>query len=256
MDAALAPWRLPGRGLGPETSASSTWLADRIADPGRKVADRLVRQGLIVLAPSAIHHDVCRCAQNMIEECADLADAVRTVTQHVHLLDASPGYDVSHSEPRWLNRIFVSVPDRRDEVGALRFAEGVIHEAMHLALTLLELQHPLVRGGADMMPSPWRHEPRPTGGVLHGLFVFSCLHAAFRELSRGCRGAAAEHVRGRLDDISAEVLSIDLKTLSAGLTPLGCELAHDWSQGVSRAARSAAGYRTTAPASFGSGTTG
>ena len=71
------------------------------------------------------------------------------------------------------------------------------------------------------------------GGVLHGLFVFSCLHAAFRELSEGRERAAAEHVRGRLDDISTEVLSIDLETLSAGLTPLGRELAHRWSRSVS-----------------------
>jgi HEXXH motif-containing protein len=233
-NAASAPWRLPGRSLGPETSASSTWLADRIVAPGRDVTDHLARQGLIVRDPSAFHHDVCLRAQRLIEGCDDLADVVRSVTHEIHLLDASPGYDVSHSEPRWLNRIFVSVPDRWDDVGALRFAEGVIHEAMHLALTLLEVERPLVQSSATMMPSPWRDELRPIGGVLHGLFVFSCLHSAFCRLSAACEGQAANHVRGRLHEIAGEVDSIDLETLSAGLTAFGAKLARRWSEGVSR----------------------
>jgi len=179
----------------------------------------------------AIDPDMCLRSQRLIERCGDLAGIVRSVTQEIHLLEAEPGYDVSHSEPCWLHRAFVSVPDRRDEVGALRFAEGVIHEAMHLELTLFENNQALVRNTADTMPSPWRDEPRPVGGVLHGLFVFSCLHAAFRKLAGGTDAAAADHIHGRLRDISEEVRSIDLPKLSAGLTPLGAELTHRWSSG-------------------------
>lgn len=232
-DSTSAPWRLPNRRPGRRPPTSWGWLGDRIVDARQDVASHIARQGLTPLAATRLDGDMCLRSQELIERCGDLADIVRSVTHEIHLLDAPPGYDVSHSEPCWPHRILVSVPDRGDEVGALRFAEGVIHEAMHLALTLLESDRPLVRRPMNAMASPWRDEPRPIGGVLHGLFVFSCLHAAFRMMTDAIDAAAAEHVGGRLRDIEEEVGSIDLTTLSAGLTPVGCTLARQWSEVVS-----------------------
>lgn len=229
-DPTSAPWRLPGRSLGRQPLASSTWLRHRIVDARQDVVSHVARQGLTSLAATAINWDMCLRSQELIERCGDLAGLVRSVTHEIHLIDAVPGYDVSHSEPCWPHRILVSVPDRHDEIGALRFAEGVIHEAMHLTLTLLEKDRPLVRSTADTMPSPWREEPRPIGGVLHGLFVFCCLHAAFRKIAGAIDATVADHVSGRLRDIAEEVGSIDLATLSAGLTPFGCTLARQWSE--------------------------
>ena len=231
-NATSAPWRLPGRSLDRQPPASSTWLRDRIVDAQRDVVSHVARQRLTTLAATAIDEVMCLRAQKLIEGFGDLADLVQSVTHDIHLIDAPPGYDVSHSEPCWPHRILVSVPDRHDEIGALRFAEGVIHEAMHLALTFLENDRPLVQSSADAMASPWRDEPRPVGGVLHGLYVFSCLHAAFRMVTGAVDAAAADHVRGRLRNIAEEVGSIDLATLSAGLTPLGCTLAGKWSEEV------------------------
>ena len=154
------------------------------------------------------------------------------MARKVHLLDSAPGYDVSHSEPEWHHRIWVSVPDRADEVGALRFAEGVIHEAMHLELTQLELDRPMIEDGTAMMQSPWRDELRPIGGVLHGLFVFACLETAIRIMSFGVEGLPASHARRRRHDIRAEVASIDVAILVSGLTPFGAELVRSWIHGV------------------------
>lgn len=229
-DPAAVPWHLPGRSLHDQSPASSTWLGDRIVDAALDVASHVARQKLTTLAATAIDADMCLRSQELIERCGDLGDLVRSVTDEIHLLEASPGYDVSHSEPCWPHRILVSVPDRHDEIGALRFAEGVIHEAMHLALTFLENDRPLVLSEADEMASPWREEPRPIGGVLHGLFVFSCLYAAFRMMAGRIDAAAADHVSGRLREISEEVGSIDLSVLMSGLTPLGCTLARRWSE--------------------------
>lgn len=226
----MVPWRLPGRSLDDQSPASSTWLRDRIVDASQEVASHVERQKLTTLAATAINGDMCLRSQELIERCGDLADLIRSVTHEIHLLEAAPGYDVSHSEPCWPHRTFVSVPDRHDEVGALRFAEGVIHEAMHLALTLLENDRLLVRSQADMMASPWREEPRPIGGVLHGLFVFSCLFTAFRVMAGAIDTAATHHVSSRLRDIAGEVGSINLTALSSGLTPFGRILARQWSE--------------------------
>jgi hypothetical protein len=38
------------------------------------------------------------------------------------LLKAPPAFDISHSEPRWPQPIFVSVPGKRGQVSALRAA--------------------------------------------------------------------------------------------------------------------------------------
>ncbi|WP_281821379.1 HEXXH motif-containing putative peptide modification protein [Sphingobium sp. BS19] len=231
-DAETVPWRLPGRTHNRRPPASPTWLRDRIVAAPQDVMSDVVLQGLTTLVTVTIDPDMCLRSQQLIEQCGALADVVRGAIQEIHLLDAKPGYDVSHSEPCWLHRVFVSVPDRHDEIGALRFAEGVIHEAMHLELTLLENDRPLVQSPADTMLSPWREEARPIGGVLHGLFVFSCLHTAFRMLVSGTDAAATDHVQGRLHDIAEEVSSIDLATLSSGLTPTGCTLARQWSEAV------------------------
>ncbi len=230
--AGTAPWNLPRTKQGSPQPVSQTWLRDRIVDAPRDVASHVARQRLTAIAATSIDPALCLRAQQMVERCGNLADVVRNVAQEIHLLEAEPGYDVSHSEPCWLHRVLVSVPDRLDEVGALRFTEGLIHEAMHLELTLLENEQALVRNPTDTMPSPWREEPRPIGGVLHGLYVFSCLYAAFAMVADSTDAEGAVHIEGRLHDISEEIRSIDLSRLSAGLTPLGCGLANRWSSVV------------------------
>lgn len=56
------------------------------------------------------------------------------------------------------------------------FAETVTHEAAHTWLFLVEEVTPLAErcwDGNDCL-SPWREDARPIGGVIHGVFVFSC----------------------------------------------------------------------------------
>jgi HEXXH motif-containing protein len=146
----------------------------------------------------------------------------------LHLLRADPGYDVSHSQPRWRSRVFVSIPDRSDDIGALRFAEGLVHEAMHLNLTLFEAHHPIITDQKGMMTSPWHAEQRPYLGVAHGLFVFTCLRAYFDELHGQKLRTVYEHTQTRITQIRSEVASISLVELSRGLTPLGRSLAASW----------------------------
>ena len=159
-----------------------------------------------------------------------LAAISAEVVDDIHLLRASSGYDVSHSEPRWRRRIFVSVPERHDDVGALRLAESIVHEAMHLHLTNTEMVQLLVVEFHRRIKSPWRAELRSYQGVLHGLFVFTCLEVYFRRLAQKTvhPDAVARHCKKRVDEIRAEIESLDISRLCEGLTPLGAILAQQW----------------------------
>ena len=145
------------------------------------------------------------------------------------LLKAPSGYDISHSEPRWPADIFVSVPERDDDIGAIRFAESVVHEAMHLHLSNFERRFPLVANTPKTMMSPWRSEQRPVQGILHGLFVFSCLYNFFEQLSdKALVRQVKTHCASRLVTIGEEIRSIDLEELGDSLTQVGKALAFQW----------------------------
>ncbi|HEX8214871.1 MAG TPA: HEXXH motif-containing putative peptide modification protein, partial [Allosphingosinicella sp.] len=109
------------------------------------------------------------------------------------------------------------------EVAALRAAENVVHEAMHLQLSFVEQATPLVADLEATIRSPWKQEPRQLQGVLHGLYVFVCISAFFRGLQEvdalGTPGR--KHVEGRLSDIEAEIASVAVGDLKKGLTPAG-----------------------------------
>jgi HEXXH motif-containing protein len=105
---------------------------------------------------------------------------VAALVRSVHVLDpVNDDYDVSFSEPHIPFSIFISVPRAGDLISALRVAEAIVHEAMHLQLTLTEQVVPLVRTRSLQHYSPWRGEFRSARGVLHGLYVFSVIDAFF-----------------------------------------------------------------------------
>jgi HEXXH motif-containing protein len=111
-------------------------------------------------------------------------------------------------------------------VADLRLAEAVVHEAMHLNLTNLEGFEPLVASEA-WIHSPWKSEPRPALGVLHGVYVFACIHRFFRHLCRfPLEDAQERYIKGRFVNIESEIASIDQEVLFRSLTPVGGRLAH------------------------------
>ena len=154
------------------------------------------------------------------------------LVRNIHPLAAEPGYDVSHSQPRWREAIFVSCPERGDDIGAIRLAESVVHEAMHLHLTNEEERAPLVAVSRSMAHSPWRDTERPVRGVMHGLFVFTCIHRFLRTvavatpLADGVRRYVGERIR----TITEEVEQVDLGELSCSLTPRGRASVASWSR--------------------------
>ena len=127
--------------------------------------------------------------------------------------------DVSYSDPDVPFSVFLSIPGpgRR---AALRLAESLVHECMHLHLTLIEAVLPLVGDDRASTFSPWQGRPRPLRGMLHGLYVFSVIDAFLRVLEHGGSLApdqAAFAVRRRRQ-IAGEIAQVDLPALAAGLT--------------------------------------
>ncbi|HEV2912606.1 MAG TPA: HEXXH motif-containing putative peptide modification protein [Pyrinomonadaceae bacterium] len=112
-------------------------------------------------------------AITLITRVPSLAATVTTLTKTLHIIrPEDDANDVSFSEPHIPFSIFVSVPLKRQRNDALRVAESIVHEAMHLQLTLVERITPLIKHSDKTYYSPWREEYRPIQGVLHASYVF------------------------------------------------------------------------------------
>ncbi|HEV7506749.1 MAG TPA: HEXXH motif-containing putative peptide modification protein [Thermoanaerobaculia bacterium] len=115
-----------------------------------------------------------------LEEALEIMGGVPTVLPTVcslvralHLIDsADDEVDISFSEPGLPFSAFISVPGSSAVAGAVRVAEALLHEAMHLQLTLVEAILPLVTQTERTYFSPWRNEYRTAQGILHALYVF------------------------------------------------------------------------------------
>ncbi len=164
-----------------------------------------------------------------------LREAVEALVQRVHpLVPRGPGYDSSHSDPELPFSIFVSIPDG-EPAAALRLAESILHEAMHLQLSLVEGREPLVR---QLQPgervatgySPWQSTKRPIGGLVHGLFVFRVIFDWLGALSASLphdRDIAYYAARRRVE-IGQEVESLGDLAASPALTAPGKRLVSHW----------------------------
>ncbi len=219
------PWRLPGLEISVAAAPLDVdWLWPRVVAPPPAIAAHVRDGGLQFADISDGDRGLFANAAAAIAWAPSLAAIVATRVASLHLLQANPGYDVSHSEPQWRDRIFVSVPDRHDQVAAWRLAESIIHEALHLHLTELEAISPLVSDLTGTLVSPWRPEPRSYGGVLHGAFVFVGLKAYFDAVILPSDSIEGAHFDRRRARIAEELAQVDLAALRAGLTEHGVEL--------------------------------
>ena len=120
-----------------------------------------------------------------------------------------PKTDTSYSHPKIPFSIFVSVCEDNSPISALRVAESILHEAMHLKLTLLENVVPMIKpNSTELFFSPWREEERPIRGVLHGLFVFRAIGCLYSKLVEGnlLPENIADYCKYRITEIRKEAL--------------------------------------------------
>jgi HEXXH motif-containing protein len=163
----------------------------------------------------------------VIEPYPFLRSAISELAWRCHILHAQSGdYDTSFSDPGIPFSIFLSVPPHGVRRSILRVAESLIHETMHLQLTLFEAQCPLVDTASTWsMYSPWKRQQRQTQGVLHGLYVFCVLRWVWHEISRSSQNATdRQFALLRVSEIDEETDSVRPIEGSPALTSYGKQL--------------------------------
>ena len=144
------------------------------------------------------------------------------------VLTSDDHYDVSFSDPAIPFSIFVSAPVRNDRSSILRVAENLIHETMHLQLTLFEDLFPLVDTASNWsMYSPWKQQKRPAQGILHGLYVFCVLRWMWRQISETTQNRTdQDFALRRISEIDEEVSAVRALEESPALTEEGRRFLH------------------------------
>jgi hypothetical protein len=192
------------------------------------VTRRYHEVGLSFYTPASIvNTPVFNCLQEAIAILAFLPTLRHAVAQLVrvcHLVKPDDDdYDVSYSDPQVPFSIFVSVPQRRRANDALGVAESLVHEAMHLQLTLIEQAAPLVHPSDERYFSPWKGAHRSLQGVLHALYVFRVIDQCLERLlslSSWSR-SSTDYMHQRRREIALQVREIETFKYHTALTALG-----------------------------------
>ena len=155
----------------------------------------------------------------------ELSCSVEQLVRCIHLVKASsPDTDCSYSRPDLPFSVFLSVPSPGSHARVERVAEALVHETMHLQLSLLERGIQLVESDRPdaVSFSPWRDCERNAQGVLHGLYVFVIVQRMWQLASqRSPRGLDERFAEARVRAVRDEIGKAQLLLQSPGLTPEG-----------------------------------
>lgn len=166
-------------------------------------------------------------AMQVIAQIPQTLTSVLQLVKAIHLVDAGdPEFDTSYSHPALPFTIFVSLCADTSAQSNLRVAEGILHEAMHLKLTLIEEVSALVNTQSNAVyPSPWRDEKRPAQGVLHGLFVFRAVYDFYKQFfSLATNALEKDFLLFRIEQLQDEISTLASFANCPDLTPAGAIL--------------------------------
>ena len=163
-------------------------------------------------------------ALGMLGQVPSALEGVTSLVRMIQVVDSGdPEIDVSYSHPQLPFTIFVSVCEDNSEISQLRVAESILHEAMHLKLSLIERVVPLIKPDANgLYFSPWRDEKRPAQGVLHGMFVFRTILDFSQMLSQTT--FANNPLNERVIEINEQLEALQQFTQAKALTEYGANL--------------------------------
>ncbi len=163
----------------------------------------------------------------LIQEKRVIQATVAAMCRSLHpLISSDSDVDISFSDPALPFSIFVSCPPPHVKYGVERLAEGIIHEALHLQLSLFERAEPLIVHNSDktLNYSPWKGEGRTLRGLVHGIYVFGNLREFWTDVVRR-RPLSAEFGKARVSAIEAEMVDVAHIVNSSNLTTSGRRLA-------------------------------
>ena len=152
---------------------------------------------------------------------------VAGLCRSLHVLVASGrDFDVSYSDPTLPLSVFVSCPLPAERNRVERLAENIVHEALHLQLSLVERIQPLVIDDSDeeLVVSPWKEEWRTVRGLLHAVYVFGNLRSFWKGVAAE-RPESSSFARARIQTIDSEMARATHLAGDRTLTAAGRRLA-------------------------------
>lgn len=134
------------------------------------------------IAPTLDDAEAFELAQTLIQALDFLAELdgslgneiAAKIRLYAPLKSADPHVHLSFSAPKLTGVIFLSQPTPQMGVpGWLKAAEVLVHEFAHNELNLYQEAEVLFEHDLQAcFYSPWRKDPRPLNGLLHGLYAF------------------------------------------------------------------------------------
>lgn len=156
-----------------------------------------------------------------------LKGTVAGLCRSLHVLVASGrDFDTSYSDPSLPLSVFVSCPLPAERNRVERLAENIVHEALHLQLSLVERVQPLVIDDPDEEPvfSPWKEEWRTIRGLVHAVYVFGNLRSFWKGVASQ-RPESSPFAQARIQTIDAEMADAAHLAGNKSLTAAGRRLA-------------------------------
>ncbi len=167
---------------------------------------------------------------DLVRAVLPLQGTVAGLCRSLHLLVASSrDCDVSYSDPSLPFSVFVSCPPATDRNQVERLAENIVHEALHLQLTLVEKVEPLVVDAPGQAPvfSPWKNECRDVRGLIHAVYVFGNLRCFWKRVAADWPDSSP-FARTRVEIIDSELEAARQFVTSRFLTAMGRRLARSY----------------------------
>ncbi len=186
-------------------------LAQRVhADP--EIGSPLVEEWLDSLNEAC--ELISACHPTIYEEIS------RYVRVLIPIVPPDPTTSVSSSSPIALGLLWMSL-----NADIPTIAETIVHEYHHQKLNALLLVEPVIAGPTKeaIFYSPWRNDPRPLLGILHGAFAFGGVLDFYRRLAV-CKNPtiSREQVGERLHLLRNQVLNaLDTLRDRADFTSIG-----------------------------------
>lgn len=157
-------------------------------------------------------------ALHLIAISPQLVDVVETLAKSIHIIQAEPGFDISFTDPALPFSIFVSIP-ADNKYPDFRLAESIIHESMHLQLSIIEKEICLIQDDRPQHYSPWKKMLRPASGIMHALYVFTAIKQWLDILANTSEGR--EYARYRIGEIQEELSLLDCESCYTSLSESG-----------------------------------
>lgn len=169
---------------------------------------------------------ILECIENAFEWLKienSIIDTIKALVRNIHLLKLVDNeYDVSYSLPNIPFSIFLSIPSQRINNDSLRVAEAILHETMHLQLTLIEEEMPLVNQSNQKYFSPWKNEYRNARGIIHALYVFRTIREFIKKiLMTDINQSNLKFLIKRKEEIESQLISLSDFDKSEALTKQG-----------------------------------